>query len=475
MTATAAEALELALWLHRAPIRRAALLARPLPDGIGQLLRVAGGAPDQVAAAARITGEDEGTILEAVRFYLQQILFHDEADAYRVLGLRQGAPPEQAREHHRLLQQWLHPDRRGSDDWESVYATRINSAWSHLRTPNARTAYDATLADTPAPAPAPCGSRHGGEYKATPRPVATGPIQPPRNRPRNLTFLVLLACLGLLVLIALRQERPPQWQDFRPSLAAVTAVPEPEQVDVAPIVATLGAAMVDAAEAATTPAVTHPAPRPAPTDMSPPVAAAPVVAMPLAAPVAAPPARAVRTALALPEPVARLAPRRPQLLQAAPPDPVPERPAPAPATPAVSTAPAEPILVAAAEPVATAPAKPAPLEVIPDAFERMNEARRRADLVLAYLADPTAGLPPVWNDVPTLREAQRIHAELHDRLGAPRSVRVELHDPRWSLTPAGASLASRYRTANEQGRVGIEFTWREGQWLVRAISLVPDA
>ena len=102
MTATAAEALELALWLNRAPAHRNALLGRPLPEGIGQLLRVATGADDAVAAASRITGEPPQVVLEAVRFYLQQVLFHEDADAYRVLGLRSDASQAQAREHHRL-------------------------------------------------------------------------------------------------------------------------------------------------------------------------------------------------------------------------------------------------------------------------------------------------------------------------------------------------------------------------------------
>ena len=246
MTATAAEALELALWLHRAPARRAALLGRPLPDGIGQLLRVASGARDQVAAAATITGEDEATILEAVRFYLQQILFHEEADAYRVLGLSPDDSHQRAREHHRLLQQWLHPDRRGADEWESVYATRINQAWSQLRTPQGRAAYDAALLANGTTGPGtPGGSRHGGEYRDAARPIQVQPLQASRARSRNLTLVVLVGCIGLLVLIALRQETPPQWQEDRPALAETVDAP-PARTEEDTSLATLGAALSEA-------------------------------------------------------------------------------------------------------------------------------------------------------------------------------------------------------------------------------------
>ncbi len=78
----------------------------------------------------------------AVRFYLQQILFQPDADAYRLLGLASDAAPESVQRHYRWLQSWLHPDRRG-DEWEALLATRVNWAWKHLRTDAARRSYAA--------------------------------------------------------------------------------------------------------------------------------------------------------------------------------------------------------------------------------------------------------------------------------------------------------------------------------------------
>ena len=468
MTATAAEALELALWLHRVPARRVALAGRPLPDGIGPLLRVAGGAPDQVAAAARITGVEEATILEAVRFYLQQVLFHEDADAYRVLGLRHDASQERAREHHRLLQQWLHPDRSGQDAWESVYAVRINQAWGQLRTPQARAAYDAAIrvAGSTVHVPAP-SQRDAGASRAI---AGSDWGSARRSRSRNLTVAVLLGCVGLLVLIAVRREAPPQWPETRPVLAerSAAAVDEAD-----PPLAALGAVLTQAiggGEAVALPVVseTTPVPESSAAGVGPPVVGASV----------APPMVAVIPAKMSPEDDRAGKPRgTPPLL------PVPASVAPAPAArPVATTGTPDPVLPSPSEalaaregPAALAAVGEAAPTRIPDAFGRMNQAQARAAEILAYFGNPTSGVPPVWNDVPTMQQAERIRMALYGRNGDPGRMRFELQGPQWRLSAGGARLESGYRAGSERGRIGLDFTWRESQLLVSAISLEPDA
>lgn len=134
------DALELALALYRAPIQRFALRGRALPGDIGVVIHLASGTQPFLREAATRRCESEETILEAARFYLQQVLFEPESDAYRVLGLAPGAQPERIREHYHWLQSWLHPDRRG-EDWEALLATRVNWAWQHLRNEAGRSAY----------------------------------------------------------------------------------------------------------------------------------------------------------------------------------------------------------------------------------------------------------------------------------------------------------------------------------------------
>ena len=475
MTATAAEALELALWLNRAPAHRNALLGRPLPEGIGQLLRVATGADDAVAAASRITGEPPQVVLEAVRFYLQQVLFHEDADAYRVLGLRSDASQAQAREHHRLLQHWLHPDRRGKDEWESIYAGRVNSAWTRLRTPQSRRAYDEER------------SAQGSirDPAREPEPTITGPIRVarwrgdpeggPGDRGRSITIGVLGGCVGLLVLIALRPDKPPQWVEGPSSdRIAAEATAEATAGDGASPFAILDAALTrEPSQAASAPQVAASLPRaseaaprvalPAPATQEAPLPTPRTIAVaatrpPVARPDAVPDVTVA--AKAIPEPV-----RRATDAPVVPPEP-------AAAIAVVVDAGSQPVVPAEVRPRVAKPA-PAPARPIPDPLARMTQARDRARLIVAYLDDPKSGQPPVWNDVRTALDAERVRKALHGRLGSSGGVRLQLRSPRWRLSSDGAHLDSDYRASGERGRLGIDFVWREEQLLVSALSVVP--
>jgi hypothetical protein len=71
-------------------------------------------------------------VIEAARFYLQQLLFRADADCYRILGLEPGASRATARTHMRWLLQWLHPDRNSGLD--AVYAERVLKAWREIST-----------------------------------------------------------------------------------------------------------------------------------------------------------------------------------------------------------------------------------------------------------------------------------------------------------------------------------------------------
>ena len=123
-------AIDLALDLARMPGLAKTLEKPPLPADIFDVMQIAAGAPAACQWAAQETGQPAGFLVDAARFYLQQVLLRDDADPYRVLGLQPGASRELARRHLRCLLQWLHPDV--NRDLDSVYAERVLKAWREV-------------------------------------------------------------------------------------------------------------------------------------------------------------------------------------------------------------------------------------------------------------------------------------------------------------------------------------------------------
>ncbi|MEJ5207474.1 DnaJ domain-containing protein [Denitratimonas sp. CY0512] len=151
---------------------------------------------------AQKLGMGEAELLEAVRFYLQQVLFEGSKDAYRTLAVPPDADIEEIRERYRWLQRWLHPDRRGAD-WESLFTTRLNQAWSQLRTPAARAAYDEER-ERSHERMLDASSEHPSGVAITPGEWRMVPV-PRRASPRRhlkgmMLGLGLLVCAGLLYL-----------------------------------------------------------------------------------------------------------------------------------------------------------------------------------------------------------------------------------------------------------------------------------
>lgn len=159
----ASAALSAALALHRTPELRFGLRASPLPGDVDLIMRLAAANQPLLDDTANEVDLSADTLLEAARFYLQQILLDPGLDAYRILGATPETSHEQLRKHHYWLQRWLHPDHNSGSP-EAVFAGRLNWAWQQLRTDEARQRYDAERAlsvttehgpETAAPALAP--------------------------------------------------------------------------------------------------------------------------------------------------------------------------------------------------------------------------------------------------------------------------------------------------------------------------------
>lgn len=441
------EALDLALGLLRAPARRGLLVARPLPAGMTTLLEVAGGSTTAANAASQATGALPEELLEAARFFVQQVLFHEGASAYRILGARPGAPQSQLLQHHRLLQRWLHPDRDGGQAWDSAFSARVNEAWSRVRTPHARRAYDATLS-AQGRASVPWPGQAGGD------PVALVPARhippPPASAARSIAgplavLGVTAACLGLLWLAQHRDTGAPE-PAARPR---VPAAPQARPATPDPLALIAGAAQaLDPPPAGQHQDPAPPAGRSGAADARP-------------APTRADENSALDAEVRARAPLATGANLRGHQEEPSSDD----HPGGGPGLQAGSP------LMADAQPDPPSPDLESFAGV--DPFQLLQEAERTAAQAAAYLASDGSHIPPIWNDFSTEVAAAEARARLALRRTAP--ARMDLVSPQWRMGADRAGLDAGYRLDTrgtaEEGRLRLEMTRREERWLVTRLSL----
>jgi len=508
MASARGDALDWALALARAPGERHALRQRPLPDGMETVLQVAGGChAAAIDDAAAHTGMAPAAVVEAARFYLREMLFFPDADPYRVLGLAADASDEQIKHHHRLLQQWLHPDRPTSD-WDAAFAARVNAAWSQLRTPARREAHAARVG---AVVPAAASNEPSWSQPARIPAVAmaAGRIEPGidegrwRRRAPVLALFGVCAVLGVLAVRDMQQE--PERAIAGGEVAAVSAAEETPAValqlpTVAPV-PTSKSARAPAAEAKPAPPqriAAAPAPRVAPTAVASKPIAKPVV-KPVLKPVSQPAAVAVTSKpipqplpkpiakpiaiVAAPKPVAtaaapvptrkppmavamapsKVASTTPKVAAAGPKGAPPSAPAPTkPASKPVPVAVAKPTVAtvaAVAKPVPKPPIKPAPVaRQVPEP----KPAVAAAPAAVAVAAAPAATAsppPPAVQSPAQVAQAQ----QTGQRLLAYVAGRGGAVPPIWANV-ASQTQASRAREALQgAGRVDVGTpNWRVG-------------
>lgn len=508
MASARGDALDWALALARAPGERHALRQRPLPAGMEALLQIAGGShAAAIAEAATHAGITPAELVEAARFYLRQMLFFPEADAYRVLGLSADASEDQIKHHHRLLQQWLHPDRPSSD-WDTAFAARVNAAWSQLRTSARRKAYAATLPATAAATPSAPGRHPATRIHA---PVIDAERPDPafdagrwHRRAPVLALFGVCAVLGVLAVRDLQREPDPGLrggnlaakaptrdalvvalqlpatrtaptastpaavtvankpiQKRRPPQSAVVAVPKPLQAPAQPPTPALaqvaaGTLAAVVAAAAPTSAATASVPVPA----MPPVqaeavgvpikpaartvaASPPVAVKPVVTPAAVAPTPPAAPAIARDTPVAGLA-AKPASLPAPPPAPAPN--------PAVAAA-------AVASPASVAaPAAHSPAQVA--------QAQQTGQRLLAFVAGRGGGMPPIWANYAAQTQAS------HAREALQGHGRVVVGQPDWRVGDHSAAMqASLTPGGGDARRLRVDMVWREQRWLIQSLAL----
>lgn len=528
------DALEQALALHRSPLQRFTVRELPLPQNIDVVIQLATGSQPLLRDTAERLCEPEAKILEAVRFYLQQVLFEPGTDAYRILAVAADAPHKRIHEHYRWLQRWLHPDRC-SEDWDSVFASRLNWAWQQLRTETARVAYDAKRApkpDTRLRAWVARPARVGGGW--TDMPIPRPP--PPRGRwlRRGALGVSFGSCFVLLYLAITHEIRPPSG-----AAPVVMSAPDSRVDDTAPQshVAPGPTVMTPVRP---TDAVFSTAPEPHISAAPPPAGDATRTAQPaasmqadsvraaLAAGAAArideKPLEADVTRAPTPETVAThllpVSPRR--LPDHAEPSPPTARNAKAglatrdagdaahaagqaTTTSGVSTIiapqPAPPdgqqqpessarLVAKAVVPAHAAPAaEPGPIGgPLPpgdsaamgagEMVGRINAARRRISDIVAYFRRADAFVPD-WQDTRGLHDVEQQRIALRARNGDQALAAFALDPPVWRLSATAVSLEATYHVRRslrvaESGHFMVDMVWGGDAWRITRLDVEPE-
>lgn len=129
---------ELVLDCYRSPhlLRSLADTAIPLPEGVDKVLR------DATATGSTDARGDSNQLREATLLYVKRVMLLDEADHYRVLGLRFDATAEQIDAHYRLLVALLQMDKSMPTRELSRRVGRVSRAHAALSDPRRRNAYD---------------------------------------------------------------------------------------------------------------------------------------------------------------------------------------------------------------------------------------------------------------------------------------------------------------------------------------------
>ena len=138
------EALTVAIDLYLTPSRLRAVQAAALPGRVERVLAIAAGEATVLSEASKEKGRSEEDVKRAAGFFIEHVLFHANADSYRLLGCERSATAADMRRNMGLLMQWIHPDKQAADVRAGL-AQRVTNAWETLKSPDRRSQYDLAL------------------------------------------------------------------------------------------------------------------------------------------------------------------------------------------------------------------------------------------------------------------------------------------------------------------------------------------
>lgn len=147
-------ALVAALAVHSQPAASQLARRSNFPAGMTFLLEVAAGDEEALHVANTMTGQTDETLRKAAGFYIEQVMFSQTDDSYRILGADRTASMGELRRHMVLIMKWLHPDVEASSQLQTdvdrtIFVSRVTGAWENLKSSERRALYDSILATRP--------------------------------------------------------------------------------------------------------------------------------------------------------------------------------------------------------------------------------------------------------------------------------------------------------------------------------------
>ncbi len=126
------KAVDIAVELYSQPKLAELLHKLPLHEGVGQLIKTAGGDVSEISAFPERFAKNPELATLVSEFYLRQVLFHPASNDFRILGLNSADDLPKLNTHKRQLLKWLHPDRNQDPSQKHLFQ-RVLAASTRLK------------------------------------------------------------------------------------------------------------------------------------------------------------------------------------------------------------------------------------------------------------------------------------------------------------------------------------------------------
>lgn len=101
--------------------------------------------------------------------------------------------------------------------------------------------------------------------------------------------------------------------------------------------------------------------------------------------------------------------------------------------------------------------------------QQISQAQRTGQQLLAFVADRSNKVPPIWASVSAQGQASQARASLQGGRARPG-------DPRWRIGGSDATMTANMGIdGSDARRLRVELVWRDQRWLVQSLALEPGA